>query len=41
MKYIGDVDTNCNWCTWNNPRRIGTGTAKLGSKRTRGDHPAK
>ena len=23
IKYIGGGDTNCNWCTWNNPQRIG------------------
>ena len=40
-KYIeheGDGDTNCNWCTRNNPQRLGKGTGRLGNKR-RGDHP--
>ena len=23
MEHDGDGDTNCNWCTRNNPRRIG------------------
>ena len=22
MEHDGDSDTNCNWCTWNNPERI-------------------
>ena len=21
MEHEGDSDTNCNWCTWNNPQR--------------------
>ena len=39
MEHDGDVDTNYNWCTWNNPQRIGKGTAKLGNKMTSWDHP--
>ena len=35
---IGDGDTNYNWCTLNNPQRIGKRTERLGSKRS-GDHP--
>ena len=23
MEYEGDCDTNCNWCTWNNPQSLG------------------
>ena len=38
MEHKGDDDTNCNWCTWNNPQRIGIGTGRLGNKRTRGDN---
>ena len=40
-KYIGhegDSDTNFNWCTWNNPQRIGKGTERFGNKRTTEDH---
>ena len=22
MEHEGDGDTSCNWCTWNNPKRI-------------------
>ena len=39
MEHEGDSDTNCDWCTQNNPQRIGKGTGKLGNKRTSGDHP--
>ena len=39
MEYEGDDDTNCGWCTWGNPKRIGKGTGRLGNKRTSGDHP--
>ena len=28
----GDGDTNCDWCTWNNPQRIGKGTWKKTDK---------
>ena len=38
MEHESNGDTNCNWCTWNNPQRIGKGTEKLGNKRTRRDH---
>ena len=38
MEHEGDSDTNCNWCTWNNPKRIGTGTGGLGNKRKNGDY---
>ena len=39
MENEGDSDTNCNWCTWNNPQRTGKGTGRLGNKRTHIDHP--
>ena len=39
IEHEGDGNTNCNWCTWNNPQRIGKGTWTLGNKRTRGNHP--
>ena len=32
-------DTNCNWCTWNNPQRIGKGTWRFVNKRSSKDHP--
>ena len=39
MEHEGDGDTNCNWCTWNNPQKIGKGTRRLRSQRRRRDHP--
>ena len=39
MEHEGDGDTNCNWCTWNNPERIGKGTGRVGNKRTSGNYP--
>ena len=39
MEYEGDSDTDCNWCTWNNPQRISKGTGRFGNKRTSGDYP--
>ena len=37
MKYERDSDTNCNWCTSNDPQRLGKGTERLGNKRTSRD----
>ena len=31
-------DTNCNWCTWNDLQRVGTGTGKVGNQRMDRDH---
>ena len=39
MKHESNADTNCGWCTLNNPHRNGKGTEGLGNKRTSGDHP--
>ena len=39
MEHEGDDETNCSWCTWNNPQRIGKGTGKFGNKRKSRDHP--
>ena len=36
----GDNDTNCNYCTWNNPQKIDNVTRKFGNKRTNEDQPA-
>ena len=38
MKHEGNGDTNCYWCTWNNPQRLGKGPRKLRNQRTSGDH---
>ena len=39
MQHESDSDTYCNWCTRYSHQRIGTGTGRLGNKRTCGDHP--
>ena len=38
MNHEGDGDTSCGWCTWDDPKKIGKGTGRLGSKRTSRDH---
>ena len=35
MEHEGDGNTNCNWCTWNNPQRISKGSGRFGNKRKR------
>ena len=37
MRLTGD--TSCKSCTWNNPKRIGKETGRLGHKRMSGGHP--
>ena len=32
-------DTNCGWCTWNDPQRIGKEPGRFENIRTRRDHP--
>ena len=39
MEHEGDSDTNCNWCTWNNPQRIDKGAKRFRNQRTSRDHP--
>ena len=39
MEHEGNGDTSSNWCTWNNPKRIGKGAGRLGKKGTSEDHP--
>ena len=39
MEHETDSDTNCSWCTWNNPRTIGKGTGRLRNKKTNKHHP--
>ena len=39
MEHEDDSATDYNWCTWNNPQRIGKRTGRLGNKRTNRDHP--
>ena len=39
MEHEGGGDTNCNWCTWNNPQRIDKETRRLRNQRTSRDRP--
>ena len=32
MEHHGDCENNYNWCSWNIPQRIGTGTGRLDNK---------
>ena len=27
-------DTNCNWCTWNGPQKLGKGVGRVENRRT-------
>ena len=38
IKHEGNCDTNCNWCTRDNPQRIGEGPGRLGNKRSSRDY---
>ena len=38
MEHEGDGDTNCNWCTWNNPQRIYKRTGRLKKRRKNSDY---
>ena len=38
MEHEGDGYTSCNWCIWYSHQRIGTGTGRLGNKRTSRNH---
>ena len=38
MEHEGDGDSNFNWHDWNNLRRIGSGTKRLGNKKTSRDN---
>ena len=38
MEHDCEVGTNCNFYTWNNPQRLGKGTGRLRSHRTRENH---
>ena len=39
MEHERNSDTSYNWCTRNNPQKLGKQTGRLGNKRTSGDHP--
>ena len=34
MEHKNDGDTNCDWCTWNAPQRLGDGAERVGNPRT-------
>ena len=36
MEHEGD--TNCNWCTWNDPQKVNKRARGDGNRRTSGDH---
>ena len=39
-EHKGVVDTNCNWCTWNDPRRLSKRTREVENRKTMNrDHP--
>ena len=35
MEHESDSDTDCNWCTWNNPQRSDKGTGRLSNQKIR------
>ena len=39
MEHEGDGDTNYNWCTWKNPKRIRKGTGRMGIEKTSREYP--
>ena len=38
MENVGDGDTNCNWCTWNDSQELSKRTRGVRKWRTSGDH---
>ena len=38
MEHKDNGDTNCNWCTWNNPQKIDKRIRRLRNQRTSRDH---
>ena len=37
-KYEGDSDTNCNWCTWNDPQKLSIKAEELGTGERAGNN---
>ena len=35
---MSDANTNCDWCTWNDPQRIDKGTGSVGNRIMSRDH---
>ena len=39
MEHEGDGDTNCSWCTWNEPQKFGKGIERIGNRGKNRDYP--
>ena len=39
MEHEGDDDTNCNWCSWNSPQKLGKRVGRVGNQSMSRDHP--
>ena len=39
MEYEGDGDSNCKWCTWNNPQKVANEAEGVRNWKTNQDHP--
>ena len=39
LQNMSDSDTNCSWCTWNGPQRLGKGTERNENQMEDWDHP--
>ena len=39
MEHQTDSDNNCNWCTWNDPQRLGKEAGGVRNQRMNQDHP--
>ena len=38
MEHEGDHDANCNWCSLNDPQRLGKGSGGVGNRKKDEDH---
>ena len=36
MEHVGEGGTNCNWCIWNDPQKLGKGAKRFGNWRSSG-----
>ena len=39
MENEGNIDTNCNWCSWNDRKRFGKEAVGVRNQRRARDHP--
>ena len=39
MEQKSDGNDSCNWCTWDNPQRLGKKDGRFKKRRTSGHHP--